>query len=223
MQFDRNLSVSTTFSPLMKRTAAMFLIAVLAAAIPSGGPQAASTACARQGGDTLMNNRLVRVYEKGLDRVYACNRRTGRRFFLTNRGLDADGEDEESFIAPRLAGRFIAFGDSFGCDRYGDCGGIVRVVDTRDGADVHVGGVTVFRGTPNSNRTPTLAALRLKKNGSAAFIIGPGPTDAWEVQRMDRHGNQRLDGGDVDPRSLATSETRIYWMKGGIAASASFD
>jgi hypothetical protein len=190
----------------------LILVALLAA--PSSAA-AATTSCAKTG-RTVMKNATTRVYDVK-ERVYACHLKSRRRTFLTRRTPAPDDvEDHRGFIRARLAGRFVAFGDEFGCNRLGDCTGSVRVVDARTGRDLYDGAsVIIPAGTVNAGRPPTLPALHLKRTGAAAFVIGPTSDQPYELWRLDADGVQRLDGGNIDPASLASNAARIYWTRDG--------
>lgn len=200
------------------RLALALLLLVAAAAAPAAA--ATKKLCAKAG-DTVLRNSTARVYDVGA-RVYSCHLKSRRRTFLTRYTSAADDpEDVRGFVRGRLAGRFVAFGDGFGCDRLGDCSATVRVVDTRTGAGVHRVSVIVPAGTPNGGKVPALPALHLRSDGSAAFLIGPSADAAWEVWRLTgAAGPQRLDAGDVDPRSMAVSADWIYWRRDDQAFSA---
>ena len=189
----------------------LILLALLAA--PSSAA-AARKSCARTG-DTVMKNGTVRIFSTDAVRVYSCHLKSRRRTFLTRHTADYDSlEDYESFIRPRLAGRFVAFGDEFGCSRYGDCYGGVRVVDARSGENFADGGVFVPDGARNS-RIPSLHALHLRPDGAAVFIAGPTFDQPYEIVRIGVGDPLRLDQGNIDPRSLATNARRIYWTRDG--------
>ena len=199
---------------------AVLLPAAIAAA-PAGAATKAS--CAKTG-DTVLRNSTARIYDIG-QRVYACHFETRRRTLLTRYvSASDDPESVRGFVRGRLAGRFVAFGDGVGCDRLGDCSASVRVVDTRTGAGVHRVSVIVPAGTSHGGKVPGLPALHLRRDGSAAFLIGPSADAAWEVWRLTgAAGPQRLDAGDVDARSMAVSEDWIYWRRDGRPFSAPWD
>ena len=193
------------------RLAFALLVLVAIAAAPAGAATKRKS-CAKAG-DTVLRNSTARVYDVG-QKVYACHLKTRRRTFLTRYVSAADDpEDVKGFVRGRLAGRFVAFGDAFGCDRLGDCGASVRVVDTRTGDGVHEVAVTIPAGTPNGGKVPELPALHVRSDGSAAFLIGPSADAAWEVWRLSAAGPQRLDAGNVDRTSMAVSQDWIYWRR----------
>ncbi|HVL95661.1 MAG TPA: hypothetical protein VM266_07350 [Solirubrobacteraceae bacterium] len=197
----------------------LLLIALVATATPPAGA-AKKKRCAKAG-ITRLENERVRIYGTSANRIYACNLRTGRRVFITRSAAGADDLDEfRGFVRARLAGRYVAFGDDFGCDRAaGDCHGSVRVVDALTGKDRHAFNLFARREGERLPM-PVLSALALKKNGSAAAIVAPSGEAPWEVWRLDADGVARIDSGNVDPGSLATNETRIYWLRDGAAFSA---
>ena len=196
-----------------------FALLLVVIAIAPAGAAAKKKSCAKAG-DTVLRNSSARIYDVG-QKVYACHLATRKRTFLTRYVSAADSpEDVRGFIRGRLAGRFVAFGDGFGCDRLGDCSASVRVVDTKTGGGVHEVAVTIPAGTPNAGKIPQLPTLHVRTDGSTAFLMGPSSDDTWEVWRLNAAGPQRLDAGNVDPKSMAISANWIYWTRDGQPFSA---
>lgn len=187
-----------------------------------GSPAEAKRTSCQKPGVTRLKSSVARVYETRSGRVHVCHLHTGRRFLVTRTREPLDSPDQVSgFVRPRLSGRYLAFGDEFSCDRvYGDCSARVRVVDVTSGRNKHAVTSFIPRGTRESPPSPRLPALQLKPNGSAAFILGPDADAAWAVWKLDPDGDTRLDAGNLDPHSLATNRTRIYWTRDGVPSSA---
>lgn len=198
------------------------LLAALMLSDSSGAAAAGRKRCETARTTTLARNAQVRVYRLRANRVFACHLRSRRANFLGFSGQD-DASDVQSLQELRLAGRYVAFGDQFGCERYyGDCGGSVKVIDVRTGKRKHLLTVEDLRlaGEPPS-QVPELWDLALQPNGSAALIIGPTEARELEVWKLDSQGNVRLDHGpDVERGSLAASRRWVYWRRGGNSFSA---
>ena len=173
--------------------------------------------CTHKGGKTLLATRDARVFAKH-GQAYACLRRSRRAFRLGSHSGEVFGHDRSTSF--RLRGRFVAYSlaRSFGLR--------VRVRDLRRGRMLH----DVAALTTPTRPFEYLTDLRLKRNGSVAWIVRADSIDAvmtpqamptdflpyYEVARSDRGGRGLLDRGhDIAGGSLALRGSVIRWLKAG--------
>ena len=178
-------------------------LSVLLCGLAFGGA-AAPGKSGRCPGKLLMADGRSKVVKR--DGVYrAC--RNGRRFWM---GADDGVAGDVLEIA--LAGRFVAWERAV-CGKGSTCIGAILVRDLE-------------RGTRRSFSIPdgqrTADDLVVTRSGSVAWIrLGRAELpNNREVRAADATGERVLDQGDqIDPRSLAISGRRIYWMSGGAPRS----
>ena len=202
-------------SPVLGLTRVRWLVAAgLTAAFvaAAGGPAEArrATACAKVG-TTVTATKYARVFRQR-GRTHACRYRTGRRFLL--------GGDTVHNV--RLAGRYVGYSRAV----TGAAGRKITVRELRRGRVVHDARAAAL--------PPSLITdLRLKRNGSVAWIAQITPLDAplhpygmgdprpnYEVRKADRAGKALLDRGrEVAPGSLRISRA-AYWVKAARVFSA---
>jgi hypothetical protein len=165
---------------------------------------------------TIAANADVRVYRRGTTRLYsayACNMRTGRRFSLGS----FDGDEDFSAYEFRLRGRFVAY-DRMTCVNGTECRAAVRVLDTRL--------ARARRSETLPLRLRRVDGLELSATGAVAWIrerrdLATG-TSAVEVRKLDAGGEAILDSAPaIDRGSLAIGGSTAYWLRGGVAQSAS--
>jgi hypothetical protein len=185
---------------------------------------ASRPACSSSGSKTVLATRDARVFTKrGRDRrdrvtrYYGCHYRTDSRRRLGTVG--PAGEFSDSVKPIRLAGPFVGYAIHY----QGPAGGtyaVVRVMDLRTGRlrfDDQASDAKDF------DAQGKVTDLELKPNGSVAWITRTGfeSSSPREVRRNDSTGKRTLDtGSDIAAYSLALSDSRLYWSKGGNALSA---
>jgi hypothetical protein len=198
-------------------------VALIAAACSLAAAPAAGAAPAKkkargctERGTTVARSLQARLYVRTTDEydrsLIGCVYRTGRRRVVDSwYGCGCSVADD---IAPRvaaLAGRFVAVAGSYSCGPPGfPCSAPdLYVIDLRSGRARHVidGGGT--------------SAVLLKPNGSIAYLLGSQLSP--QLIRIDATGTAVLDEGPgIDPKSLAASAGRLYWMNGGTPRTAPF-
>ena len=135
-------------------------------------------------------------------------------------GIDAWAPDHI-----RVAGRFVAYGQIEG-GRYPFQALVlhVAVLDTvrrRERTFLNFSGHV--RDVPGVSQM-ALHGVRLKRNGSLAFLVGPvGEELLNEVWVADARGSRAVaSGADVDPDSFRASRRRVSWTATGARRSAGF-
>lgn len=172
---------------------------------------ARSSACLPRSAKTVLANRHVVVYTIRNPRTratyaYACSRGSGKRYLIRRRFSPED----DPLLAYELAGSFVAI-RSFGCPRQGDCEGRLDVLDSRRGRKLF-----------NLSRGRAVSDVALKSNGSIAWVeTTSGGLGPYLVKKLDGGGETLLDTvSEKDSRSLALSESTLYWMSAGEARTS---
>ena len=195
----------------MKPALALAAFFVLASVGPSHS--AATWRCATAHGRTVAATRDARVY-RDRGRTFACRYDTNRRFWLKDEPAEPDALDVEEI---RLAGRYIGYELAF----YGriDSRFWVRVRDLRTGRWlVHRDAVTFDPVNEDPKASSGVTDLELTRTGAVAWIAHNPYLRPLrlEVHKVDADGHAVLaTGADIDPRSLALSDARVYWLQGG--------
>jgi hypothetical protein len=170
--------------------------------------------CQTHEAETLLRSSTGRVFRVPKLRPYGWANVAYACLFSANRlvklGLDVDGggtfgelHDRMLF---RLAGPYVAYDtQQYDCN----CGSTVTVRDLRTG------------GFTRSLARRYLSNLRLKGNGSVAWIENPGyegsPSKVWAA---DTHVLRQLDSGNISDNSLTLSGSTLTWRKDGVVRSA---
>lgn len=194
-------------------------------------PRPAVDRCADNGGRTLVASRWIRVYIKrdrlGNQYVRYCWVRTG----ATTTIRSAARRVTQLLPHYRIAGRYIAYtAVNFDADQPVDPGVIlpVAVKDARRNRYV----TRLFAQPPGASpdlsyadSKPGVTDLEMTRRGAVAWIASRPPDDDayFYVQKADGTGNGQVvldEGPDIDPRSLAISDQRIYWTSGSEVRSA---
>ena len=197
--------------------------AVLCLTLPAGEASARTRQhCAPPGAETIEMTRLVRVYRGAYksdesDRIYACSRRTGRRFLL---GID----EIDLFVRPiSVAGTFVAY-YRWLCDRY----------QRRGCSYVHLDVLDLRRKVRRrvrdyTNGGPHVDELVVRVTGSIAwievrYVRDPDTNTRQEgfLWKKEATGETFLDSGIGlgRPRSLTLSGSTLTWTKHGEPRSA---
>lgn len=150
--------------------------------------------------------------------VYACTGRTRRPvrvFYCANDGC--------SVTDASLTGCYAAIGTHEAYRSLGQGATSVRRVDFCRRRVVVVAHASHVQGK-NGGGSAAVTDVAVKRNGSTAWIWGIQRLDenrvvgpmSIEVEKLDTHGRAQLDAApDIDPRSLALSGSRLYWLKAG--------
>jgi hypothetical protein len=176
------------------------------------GGTAASASCAPPRAQTVTTNAKASVYTTG-GHVYGCATSTRRRYLLGASGRTIRG----GRVGPvALAGVDVAYGVS----RSGVDTGSAQVVVRRltDGKVVHTAPATATVTEPESFQS--ISALVVKPDGAVAWIgeshsiVGHG--GLVEVDRFDRRGEAKLDGGvGIADTSLRLHRSQLSWRHSG--------
>jgi hypothetical protein len=200
---------------IMGTCVALIAAACSLAAAPAAGAAPAkkkARACTERG-STVARSLQARLYVRttgDYDRsLIGCIYRTGRRRVLDSwYSCGCSVADDTAPRVAALAGRFVAVAGSYSCGPPGfPCSAPdLYVIDLRSGRTRHVidGGGT--------------SAVLVKPNGSIAYLLGS------QLIRIDATGTAVLDEGPgIDPKSLAASAGRLYWMNGETPRTAPFE
>jgi hypothetical protein len=208
----------------MRRLMTLVFVAIAAVGMPvaeAEGRSGRKAPCSLEGSKTIAAGLHGRVFARrpvDYARVYGCLYARNRRVPL---GRYRECFDSEAVSLPRLAGRFAGFALDF-CHRAPTATSTVVVKNLRSGRTKFR--LPGFTGTPPG--VPALYGvtdLELKPNGSVAWIVENRQGERQvEVRKADAEGRGAvLDSGTgIDTRSLALSESRLYWLKDGRAQSA---
>jgi hypothetical protein len=171
--------------------------------------------CARRGSTTIYADRVLRAYEFGRDYetlTYACFRSNNLR-----RRLNVEYEDNsDNFSGFQVRRPWIGFRNRW-YTKYFGWGTNVTAYNMRTRASVN----------GNRGELADVRGFGITRKGSLAWLEVPHP-DYWTDSdprvylKLDGSENRvQLDSGeDIDPTSFATAGKRIYWMKGGVAQTA---
>lgn len=188
--------------------------------------------CADNGGRTVAATRSIRVYIKrgglGNRHLRYCWVPTGRTSTLQSGGPRSTG------LVPllRLAGRYLGHSAVHFDDDAPIEPGVELLVSVRDvKRDRCIRGL--LANPPDGDTSfsyddadPGVTDLELTSQGGLAWIVAgrPNRDDYFYVQKADGTGRAVLDEGTaIEPRSLAISGRRIYWMSGGTPRTAVLD
>lgn len=195
----------------MRRSVVVAALALAAQfAVPAPAPAAS---CAAADSTTVRSNSYVRIYEvpDGEDRrLYACRRRTGRRWLLT-RSFDDGYVTSGTYDTVRLTGRFagwVSYETDISCKAdcppgYDPTSSRIVVVNLATRRTVREIGTAVAAGALVLTRTGAVAWVRVRS--SATYVYG-----------ADRDGRRTLDRGDVDADSLRRDGMQVSWVRGGL-------
>lgn len=195
------------------------LVLVLATVAAPGGQADAKRRrldCLRSGTTIAIDSsvRLFRVGDPFEHTLYTCR--------IQDRRIENQGEflfNREGPGLPALVGRYLV-ADYYVCSRGDGCQGFVGVTDVRRGT----GRVApTGAGRAGSLLVTARGAAAWIRDGAGADPAGgaPPPSPVRSVQVLLPDGTHRLDEGtDIDAGSLARSGSRLYWLKGGVARSA---
>lgn len=147
---------------------------------------------------------------------FGCHNRVGKRFRLTYtyRGRRA------VMRTPRLAGRFAAYSiPALFVEGEELLPAYVRVVDLRGGRKLRLQGAV---GSPADGPGSAVTDLELATTGAVAWIASyfRNGTRVYEVRKSEPENGLLDSGTDIEPRSLAVSESTVYWTKAGVPRSA---
>jgi hypothetical protein len=205
------------------------IVAVAAAVALTAGAaakpaMAAERSCASVGRTVAANEqaRVFRVVQLGEPVFFACRYGDPRgRMLLTRRSMD--------FVWPKivLAGERVLVAEGLIDRHHGDQEAKVQVLSLRRRRSER----RWFFNHRFEAGGPRLAvhAPVLRPDGSAAFLAGPitpsssSVASTYQVHRADASGKSIVAAGpDLDARSLAVGEGRLYWTRAGVPASAPF-
>ncbi len=180
---------------------------------------------------TVLRSRRAWVWQaRGSDgsNVHACLLSTGRPRWLTpdDQGT-CSNTGCETVAAVSLAGRYVAYYDSWSVDYDNASGDSLIVLDLRSGkvvlgADTGTG--ADCPGCVGGRVYPSVVRTVLRPTASVAWTnttdwTGPAVNEVWKT---DRGGRRRLDRGTtVDPNSLRLHGSTITWTDGGSRRTAS--
>lgn len=212
-------------TPASRPISYVVVLSLLLALIPSAtGEARRQVVCAKKAGKTLLRTSDARVFKKRRQ-VYACLLRKRRAFRLRGHALPYGDDDIRDF---RLRGRFVAYSLRRSSGRR------VRVKELRRGRTIHDAKVALVSRIGFT----ALTDLRLKRNGSVAWIVKTQPYDValklyplpeeflpdFEVGKSDRTGQALLDRGHyIAPGSLSVGGSTVSWIRGGRSHSAVLD
>jgi hypothetical protein len=175
---------------------------------------------------TMVANRQVRVYAVvhpyDYRDVFACYRRTGKRFELGT--FDPHDVDYPYHVTVRLSRRMVGWISSYD-DRYGNGWYDIYVRDARTHALLHHARQEGNSEDPGGSWNAD--ALVMDRAGSIAWIAtgsNPDRTYNYEVFKSDTtRAEQTLDSGpEIDPKSLRRDGKTVTWVKGGSTRTARF-
>jgi len=199
-------------------------LAVAAAALTFGATSgtAAAPTCRSAGAETVVQNRLARVYAitRGTKRHYLCTRRSGRRLWLDPPADDLDVERVGRF---RLNGRSLAFQRVHVFFR-ARTSYTVELRDVRTRRLVRRVDAAPDGGTTGPSRPGDgVRDLVVTRGGALAWIVrnpsAPGPR--LQVWRSDASGEELLDTGNgIAASSLSLDGAVVRWRNGGERRSA---
>jgi len=204
---------------------ALALSAAAVAAVLSAPASVAGVAgpCFPGGSTTLAQHDGGRVFFlRSRHGAYACSTRYGRVIRLAG-----DSDATEHYSVNR---RWVIFLRTY-CEGAGGCFHHVVEKSLKSGRKRFI----VINGRKDHDECGdydcgegAIGALRLKPNGSAAWVACPGHEDGCDDQpryviRRDRRGKRILDHGKISSRSLRLSPTgrMISWINAGRRRSAS--
>jgi hypothetical protein len=182
---------------------------VAALALAPSGVDGKTARCPPHGRKVLLINPAAVVYGSS-DAPVGCMRPHGRGHRLY------DSDEYDSGYALRLAGRFAAFvyTQINPCSKYDMCptgtpGATtdVEIVDLRSGHG------------PASSDQDVVGALKLSSLGIAAWTNTAGD-GVVSVRTLGPNGEQTLDSGPIDAKSLALHGTTLTWTNAGQTKSA---
>ena len=213
----------------VRHVSAVLLVLLLACILATPAPAGAARPerCKASGAETLIVTRDARIYKTTIKKryqdetvVYHCARRTGKRFELSRLIRDQFylyGSEATFFrrIGKRFAyvvNRIDTYASKYGYDQRGPT---LRIINARTGRKVRafelVGNswVTGFEARPG-------AMAWIERNGKYL-------PSSWSVHVYSNRQHKELDSGQsVDPESLSTDGTSIFWVDGGERESAPF-
>jgi hypothetical protein len=216
---------------IVSSAAVLAATALLIAAAPAS---AKTRGCVPASAKLVSSTNGVRLYTTGVSRsteigaqsTWVCSDSTGKRARIAKRTIGPRSFDGEVASLIRISGRRVAVAvqkhDGF------DGGGLdydayVRRVDLTDGS-VQITDVCPdcrrsdrAVGTDNPNPRIKITSLVLNSRGYIAWILHDGRRDyRFSVGRHDSRGIAVLDRSpDIEPGSLATVGTTLYWIARG--------
>jgi hypothetical protein len=200
-----------------RRRVGLGLALGLAAWLTPTAGEAATRPCPPRGADVVARGDLTLAFETGGD-VYACNRRTGRRWWIGSGETLGAGTEVASVV--RVSGRYVAWAEYDGSLGYPNHRVFRQNVVT--GA---------FKAWPSGDREcprycgegigPT-RQLVVNPRGSLAWVAWDGQTA--EVWRVDGRGLVRLARGtEVDSTFIRRRNGLIEWREGGVVRRDTLD
>ena len=180
------------------RAYSLLAVAVLLLAAAPPAPAAKKKRARCSGGITLERNRSFRIYEtdsEGNRTVYACHRRSKRRYTIDSYfSCDCSVGDEN--VTTDLRGRYLVASHSSG----GPPG-----TNSTSSYSLH----DLLRRRELGSLAGDPVDLVVKRGGAFAYIAGGA------VHKVERGASTVLDPGPAEAGSLALVDSRLYWMKGG--------
>lgn len=206
----------------VRRAAVTIAVAAWALGTGTGTGTALAETCQVRGSETVVENRLARVFAitRGTRRHVLCTRRTGRSLWLDPPAEDLDVDRVNRF---RLRGRFLAYQRIHVAFR----GRTTFTIELRD--------VRTRRLARRVDAAPDGGAVRPSsaRDGVRDLVVSRGGALAWIVQnpyapgsrlqvwRSDAAGDALLDQGDrIDPGSLSLAHGVVRWRADGERRSA---
>jgi hypothetical protein len=161
--------------------------------------------------EAIAFRKAKRVDGRTVYRTYACMRRSGPITFLKR------SEFSGSTVAPRLAGRYVAFRRLDELNEFVRASGLV-VLDMSTGE--------VKLETPRGESH--LDSFVVKRNGSAGWVNYPyeeGVPSAWKADVTTGGAPAKIDEGEIRQLSLRLSADRreLLWTKSDSRRSAPID
>ena len=229
-------------NPRPAAIAAFLLAGALAVTAGPASAAAPSSPCAAKRSVTIAKGDGVRVYRVrktasvGTDlgfRFFACRTSTGKQYLLARTSPTPRGQAGDEIGVIRVSGNWVAAGIATN-NGYGErARAYIRRIDLATGRTTVVDLCKNTECPSNGSNGPrydtAVQDLDLQSGGRMAWIVkyerlgtfGDTPALRYDVGRLDSRGAGVLDSGpDVDPRSLATGASRVYWMRGGKPSSS---
>ncbi|HKP90600.1 MAG TPA: hypothetical protein VJT75_11595 [Thermoleophilaceae bacterium] len=200
----------------MARKATLLATVVCFLALAPAG--SARTPDCRTAGHTVLANAKVRVYyvtARGHHVYWACAFRTPDRRRPLGSQQDVPNYIRTKVIHTQLRGRFLGYGSEI-CYPGRPCEWDAYAIDMREGRGTAVQKVTGHGEVRDvlMTRARSLALL----TDVSEFV---GKSKAYRILKIEQNRKIPLDqGSEIDPRSLAVSRHRVYWMHGDEPRSA---
>ena len=197
------------------------LTGVVLALGPVPGAGAATVPCGAPEARTLRSTEESRVFARG-ERIYACVRGSRARRLGTRPAECVTTCDGVARVA--LAGRFVAFNETYSNDHGSDPGFVIKTLDLRSGRvrlRAHAGEA--------GDEDAVLRRIVLSRSGATAWAyrhargaLGQEPSGV-AIERDPRCGRPVVDDGKhVKPGSLRVRGNRLVWRAGDRERTATF-